>query len=154
MTVDLTDGSLPVPAEGPVISARDVRVWYGTTRGAIRAVDGVSLDLGPGEPLGLGGEWGCGKSTLGRGLMRLLPEGAKRDGEVLFRGRDIFSLGSKASYGLRGGELGMIFQEPLTRLHPLMRIPQHFEKTTKQHEPSLSKDEIRDRALEVLRLMG
>src|SRR3954466_9528255 len=155
MTMDLSDESISAAAaEGPVISARDVRVWYGTTRGAIRAVDGVSFDLAPGETLGLVGESGCGKSTLGRGLMGLLPEGAKRDGEVLFRGRDIFSLSPKASYQLRGRELGMIFQEPLTRLNPLMRISQHFEETIKQHEPDLSKDEIRDRALEVLRLMG
>jgi peptide/nickel transport system ATP-binding protein len=138
----------------PVISARDVRVWYGTTRGAIRAVDGVSFDLAPGETLGLVGESGCGKSTLGRGLMGLLPEGAKRDGQVLFRGRDIFSLSPKAAYQLRGRELGMIFQEPLTRLNPLMRISEHFEETIKQHEPDLSKDEIRARALETLRLMG
>jgi peptide/nickel transport system ATP-binding protein len=153
--MDLSDAAAPAaPAGEPVISARDVRVWYGTTRGAIRAVDGVSFDLAPGETLGLVGESGCGKSTLGRGLMGLLPEGAKRDGEVLFRGRDIFSLSPKASYQLRGHELGMIFQEPLTRLNPLMRISQHFEETIKQHEPRLSKDEIRDRALEVLRLMG
>jgi peptide/nickel transport system ATP-binding protein len=154
MTMDLTDETVAWPANQPVISARDVRVWYGTTRGAIRAVDGVSFDLAPGETLGLVGESGCGKSTLGRGLMGLLPEGAKRDGEVLFRGRDIFSLSAKESYRLRGSELGMIFQEPLTRLNPLMRISQHFEETIKQHEPSLSKDEIRDRALDVLRLMG
>jgi peptide/nickel transport system ATP-binding protein len=155
MAMDLSDAAAPAaPAGEPVISARDVRVWYGTTRGAIRAVDGVSFDLAPGETLGLVGESGCGKSTLGRGLMGLLPEGAKRDGEVLFRGRDIFSLSPKASYQLRGHELGMIFQEPLTRLNPLMRISQHFEETIKQHEPRLSKDEIRDRALEVLRLMG
>jgi peptide/nickel transport system ATP-binding protein len=154
MAMDLTDeADVRSPGE-PVISARDVRVWYGTTRGAIRAVDGVSFDLAPGETLGLVGESGCGKSTLGRGLMGLLPEGAKRDGEVIFRGRNIFSLGAKASYRLRGSELGMIFQEPLTRLNPLMRISQHFEETIKQHEPRLSKDEIRDRALEVLRLMG
>jgi peptide/nickel transport system ATP-binding protein len=154
MAIDLTDGPAGAPAQGPVISARDVRVWYGTTRGAIRAVDGVSFDLLPGETLGLVGESGCGKSTLGRGLMGLLPEGAKRDGEVLFRGRNIFSLSAKDSYQLRGRELGMIFQEPLTRLNPLMRISQHFEETIKQHEPGLTKDEIRDRALEVLRLMG
>ena len=154
MAIDLTDEVVaPAPHE-PVISARDVRVWYGTTRGAIRAVDGVSFDLAPGETLGLVGESGCGKSTLGRGLMGLLPEGAKRDGEVLFRGRDIFSLSKKEAYQLRGRELGMIFQEPLTRLNPLMRISQHFEETIKQHESDLSKDEIRDRALEVLRLMG
>jgi peptide/nickel transport system ATP-binding protein len=154
MAIDLSDEAVAPRPDEPVISARDVRVWYGTTRGAIRAVDGVSFDLAPGETLGLVGESGCGKSTLGRGLMGLLPEGAKRDGEVLFRGRDIFSLSRKASYQLRGRELGMIFQEPLTRLNPLMRISQHFEETIKQHEPDLSKDEIRERALEVLRLMG
>jgi peptide/nickel transport system ATP-binding protein len=154
MSMNLTDASVAPTTQEPVISARDVRVWYGTTRGAIRAVDGVSFDLAPGETLGLVGESGCGKSTLGRGLMGLLPDGAKRDGEVLFRGRDIFSLSPKASYQLRGRELGMIFQEPLTRLNPLMRISQHFEETIKQHEPGLSKDEIRQRALDVLRLMG
>src|SRR3954454_905132 len=154
MGIDLTENLVAPESQGPVISARDVRVWYGTTRGAIRAVDGVSFELAPGETLGLVGESGCGKSTLGRGLMGLLPEGAKRDGEVLFRGRDIFSLSAKDSYRLRGSELGMIFQEPLTRLNPLMRVSQHFEETIKQHEPSLSRDEIRDRALEVLRLMG
>jgi peptide/nickel transport system ATP-binding protein len=154
MGIDLTENVVVPDSQGPVISARDVRVWYGTTRGAIRAVDGVSFDLAPGETLGLVGESGCGKSTLGRGLMGLLPEGAKRDGEVLFRGRDMFALSPKAAYQMRGRELGMIFQEPLTRLNPLMRISQHFEETIKQHEPSLSKAEIRDRALEVLRLMG
>jgi peptide/nickel transport system ATP-binding protein len=154
MAIDLTENVVPADAQGPVISARDVRVWYGTTRGAIRAVDGVSFDLAPGETLGLVGESGCGKSTLGRGLMGLLPEGAKRDGQVLFRGRDIFALSPKAAYQLRGRELGMIFQEPLTRLNPLMRISQHFEETIKQHEPDLSKDEVRERALEVLRMMG
>jgi peptide/nickel transport system ATP-binding protein len=138
----------------PVISARDVRVWYGTTRGAIRAVDGVSFDIAPGETLGLVGESGCGKSTLGRGLMGLLPTGAKRDGEVWFDGKDILSLRAKDAYRLRGVELGMIFQEPLTRLNPLMRISQHFEETIKQHEPGLAKDQIKERALEVLRQMA
>jgi peptide/nickel transport system ATP-binding protein len=154
MDIELIDEPAGAQPPGPVISARDVRVWYGTTRGAIRAVDGVSFDIAPGETLGLVGESGCGKSTLGRGLMGLLPEGAKRDGQVLFNGRDIFSLSRKESYRLRGSELGMIFQEPLTRLNPLMRISQHFEETIKQHEPRLSKDEIRERALDVLRLMG
>src|SRR5262245_61417942 len=128
MAIDLTDETAVARDQGPVISARDVRVWYGTTRGAIRAVDGVSFDLAPGETLGLVGESGCGKSTLGRGLMGLLPEGAKRDGEVLLRGRDIFALSQKAAYQLRGRELGMRFQERLTRLKPLMAIPEPYEE--------------------------
>jgi len=154
MSIELVDEPVGVRPPGPVISARDVRVWYGTTRGAIRAVDGVSFDLAAGETLGLVGESGCGKSTLGRGLMGLLPEGAKRDGEVLFNGQDILSLSRKAAYRLRGSELGMIFQEPLTRLNPLMRISQHFEETIKQHAPDLTKAEIKERALESLRLIG
>jgi peptide/nickel transport system ATP-binding protein len=154
MSIELVDEPVGVHPQEPVISARDVRVWYGTTRGAIRAVDGVSFDLAPGETLGLVGESGCGKSTLGRGLMGLLPDGAKRDGTVLFNGQDILSLGRKAAYQMRGSQLGMIFQEPLTRLNPLMRISQHFEETIKQHAPDLSKAEIKERALESLRLIG
>jgi peptide/nickel transport system ATP-binding protein len=138
----------------PVLHVDDLRVWYGTVRGAIQAVDGVTLDLYPGETLGLVGESGCGKSTLGRGLMGLLPQGAKRDGQVLFRGRDILEMSTKEAYALRGPSVAMIFQEPLTRLNPLMRISQHFEETITQHEPDLSKAEVRDRALEILRLMG
>ncbi len=152
--MELIDQPPGADAHEPVISARDVRVWYGTTRGAIRAVDGVSFDLAPGETLGLVGESGCGKSTLGRGLMGLLPEGAKRDGEVVYRGRDILSLSSKEAYRLRGNDLAMIFQEPLTRLNPLMRISEHFEETIRQHEPGLDKEEVRRRGLEALRTMG
>jgi peptide/nickel transport system ATP-binding protein len=138
----------------PVLDVDDLRVWYGTTRGAIQAVDGVSLQLYPGETLGLVGESGCGKSTLGRGLMGLLPDGAKRDGQVLFRGKDVLQMSPKEAYALRGPQVAMIFQEPLTRLNPLMRISEHFEETIHQHEPDLSKSEIRERSLEVLRLMG
>ena len=152
--MDLIDEPVAAELPEPVISARDVRVWYGTTRGAIRAVDGVSFDLMPGETLGLVGESGCGKSTLGRGLMGLLPEGAKRDGEVMFQGKNIFDLSPKESYKLRGSELGMIFQEPLTRLNPLMRISDHFEETIRQHNPRISKDEVRKQIFEALRLMG
>ena len=126
----LMDGSpQDVVTNKPVMDVRDLRVWYGTTRGAIRAVDGVTFDLEKGETLGLVGESGCGKSTLGRGLMGLLPEGAKRDGEVLFKGDDILRMSEKEARSLRGAQLGMIFQEPLTRLNPLMRVSEHFEET-------------------------
>ncbi len=138
----------------PVIDARDIRVWYGTERGPVRAVDGVSFTLNKGEILGLVGESGCGKSTLGRGLLGLLPEGAKMDGELRFRGRDLLSIPAKEMHGMRGPELGMIFQEPLTRLNPLMRISEHFAETLKTHEKGMSKAEVERRSLEVLRLMG
>jgi peptide/nickel transport system ATP-binding protein len=138
----------------PVISVRDLRVWYGTERGPVRAVDEVSFEVRPGETLGLVGESGCGKSTLGRGLLGLLPEGAKMDGELNYRGEDLLAKSAKQRRAMRGTELGMIFQEPLTRLNPLMRISEHFEETLAIHEKGISKQEIRHRALEVLRTMG
>jgi peptide/nickel transport system ATP-binding protein len=144
-----TGGSLD-----PVLSVRDLRVWYGSERGAVRAVDGVSFDLRGGETLGLVGESGCGKSTLGRGLLGLLPRGAFVDGDLRFKGRPMPPLGSKQQQAMRGGELGMIFQEPMTRLNPLMRISEHFEEALRAHFPKMPKDEIKHRSLEVLRVMG
>ncbi|MDX6327424.1 MAG: peptide/nickel transport system ATP-binding protein [Nocardioidaceae bacterium] len=139
---------------GPVVSAEDVRIWYGTERGPVRAVDGVSFELRHGEILGLVGESGCGKSTLGRGLLGLLPDGARMDGRLEFRGEDLLAIPRKEMMAKRGAELGMIFQEPLTRLNPLMRISDHFKETLKAHEPGMSKREIDQRSLEVLRRMG
>ncbi len=141
-------------SEEPILAVRDLRVWYGSPSGPVKAVDGVSFDLRRGEILGLVGESGCGKSTLGRGLLGLLPEGAKADGELHFRGHDLLSMKPRQRNKLRGRELGMIFQEPLTRLNPLMRISEHFEETLRTHERKLGKAEIERRSLEVLRLMG
>jgi peptide/nickel transport system ATP-binding protein len=138
----------------PVVSVRDLRVFYGTPRGAVRAVDGVSLDIAAGEVMGLVGESGCGKSTLGRGILGLLPEGAVSDGQVLFGGRNIVGMPPKELRRLRGPDLGLIFQEPMTRMNPLMRIEEHFSETLEQHEPDLSDQEIRRRSLETLGQMG
>jgi len=140
--------------DGPVIAARDVRVWYGSERGPVRAVDGVSFELRRGEILGLVGESGCGKSTLGRGLLGLLPDGAKMDGELRFNGEDLLALPKKELFARRGSQLSLIFQEPLTRLNPVMRISDHFRETLKVHHRDLNKDEMDRRALEVLRVMG
>ncbi|WP_020573829.1 ABC transporter ATP-binding protein [Actinopolymorpha alba] len=138
----------------PVLSVADLRVWYGTERGPVRAVDGVSFDLRPGETLGLVGESGCGKSTLGRGLLGLLPAGAKADGEIRFKGTNLLQAKRRDIDRLRGPELGMIFQEPLTRLNPLMRISEHFEETLRAHEPQIGKEEARRRSIDTLRKMG
>jgi len=104
--------------------------------------------------LGLVGESGCGKSTLGRGILGLLPEGAESDGEVVYGGRNLVTAAPKDLRRLRGPDLGLIFQEPMTRLNPLLRIEDHFEETLKRHESSLSKREIRRRSLETLGKMG
>jgi peptide/nickel transport system ATP-binding protein len=147
----------PRPSEGStevVVRAEDIRIWYGTERGPVKAVDGVSFELRKGEILGLVGESGCGKSTLGRGLLGLLPEGAVMDGRLDFRGEDLLALSRRDLASRRGVDLSMIFQEPLTRLNPLMRINEHFRETLKTHEPELTKREIDKRALDVLRTMG
>lgn len=138
----------------PVVSVRDLRVYYGTLRGTVRAVDRVSLDIEAGQVLGVVGESGCGKSTLGRGILGLLPEGAVSDGEVLYEGRNLVGMSPRELRRLRGPDLGLIFQEPMTRLNPLMRIEEHFSETLKQHEPNLDDREIRRRSLETLGRMG
>ena len=139
---------------GPVLQVNDLRVWYGTDRGPVKAVDGVSLEIRAGETLGVVGESGCGKSTLGRGIMGLLPRGAVTDGEVLFGGRNLVGLGDRELRHLRGPELGLIFQEPMTRLNPLMRIEDHFKETLEAHESALTDKEIRRRSLDALGRMG
>jgi len=137
-----------------VLSVEDMRVWYSGPGGPVRAVDGVSFSLRPGEVLGLVGESGCGKSTLGRGLLGLLPRGAAADGTLRFDGQDVLALPAKQREALRGGGMGLIFQEPMTRLDPLMRISDHFDEALKTHEKSLSKKERQTRALDALRALG
>ncbi len=141
-------------ATDPILSVRRLRVWYGTERGPVRAVDDVSFEIHRGETLGLVGESGCGKSTLGRGLMGLLPEGAVVDGSVGFEGEELVGEHRRVLRAMRGPEIGMIFQEPMTRLNPLMRIEDHFLETLKTHEPGLSEDGARKRSLETLGAMG
>src|ERR687888_675185 len=149
--MSLIDGPVPEPDRArPVLSVRNLRVWYGTARGPVRAVDRVSLDIRAGETLGLVGESGCGKSTLGRGILGLLPRGAAMNGEVRYLGDNLVGADAKRLRRIRGPEIGLIFQEPMTRLNPLMRIEDHFRETLKTHEPRLSKAELRRRSLEAL----
>ena len=138
----------------PLLQVRRLRVFYGTPGDPVRAVDDVSLAIGEREVVGLVGESGCGKSTLGRGILGLLPQGARADGEVIFDGRNLIGLPPAGLRRLRGPQLGLIFQEPMTRLNPLLRISDHFRETLEQHEPRLTDAEIRKRSLETLGRMG
>ena len=136
-----------------VLDVDDLRVWYAGAGGPIKAVDGVSFNLRRGEVLGLVGESGCGKSTLGRGLLGLTPIGAAMDGRITFQGKDLVELSAKGWPAMRGAGLGMIFQEPMTRLDPLMRISDHFREAIRSHE-KISKRSADIRALETLRSLG
>ena len=137
-----------------VLEARGLRVHYRTKRGPVRAVDGVDLELRAGETLGVVGETGCGKSTLGKAILGLLPVGTRVNGSLTLRGRELLGL-SKAEYRkLRGEELALIFQDPMTRLDPLMTIRDHFLETIHVHRPSIPKKDASEMALAALRSMG
>ncbi|MBF2080084.1 MAG: ABC transporter ATP-binding protein [Synechococcales cyanobacterium T60_A2020_003] len=114
------------------------------------AVDDVSFTLKPGERLGLVGESGCGKSTLGRAIMRLLPAQSQIQGQVSFEGRSVLDLSPRDLRIFRGESIALVFQDPMTRLDPLMTIGDHCLETLQAHRPDLSTADAKALALETL----
>ena len=114
------------------------------------AVDDVSFSLNPGEKLGLVGESGCGKSTLGRAAMRLLSEETRIEGRVTFAGQSVFDFSAAALRRFRGEAVALIFQDPMTRLDPLMTIGDHCVETLRSHQPQLSRRQAKVQAIATL----
>ncbi len=137
-----------------LLEARDLNVHYATRRGAVRAVDGVAFDLHAGETLGVVGETGCGKSTLGKAILGILPPRTEVTGSLRFRGKELLGLPEDEYRRLRGEELSVIFQDPMTRLDPLMTVRDHFLEEIRSHERSVSTRAAVERAEKVLRSMG
>jgi oligopeptide/dipeptide ABC transporter ATP-binding protein len=136
-------------------SIRDLTVEYKTRAGIVRAIDDVSLDIRRGEILGLVGESGCGKSTFGKALMRLHDGPARiSKGELWFDGKDLMQLTEKEMPDIRGAEIGMVFQDPMTSLNPVQSILGHLTETIQTHEPKTSEAAARARAEELVERLG
>ena len=137
-----------------ILEVQDLRVHYHTKRGPVKAVDGVTMDLRLGETVGVVGETGCGKSTLGKAILGLLPPRTKVSGSLRLRGRDLLAIPPNEYRKLRGEELALIFQDPMTRLDPLMTIRKHFLETLRAHDRGVSSGDVSQRAADVLLSMG
>ncbi|MEO0925545.1 MAG: ABC transporter ATP-binding protein, partial [Cyanobacteria bacterium J06643_13] len=135
-----------------LLSVNQLRVAYPrqASGNLVWAVDDVSFELKPGEKMGLVGESGCGKSTLGRAIMRLLPEGSQVSGKAIFEDKSVFELNKAELRQFRGEVVALVFQDPMTRLDPLMTIGDHCLETIAAHQPELSKSAAKQLALETL----
>src|SRR6476661_2085400 len=137
-----------------LLDVRDLRVHFDTEDGVVHAVDGVSYSLEPGRTLGIVGESGSGKSVSSLTVMGLTrSDNARISGEVLFDGRDLLQASNDEMRGLRGDDIAMIFQDPLSSLHPFYRIGKQLTEAIHAHR-DVSKAAARDRAAELLGLVG
>lgn len=135
-----------------ILEVNNLRIAYPhkSETKTIWAVDDVSFTLHPGEKLGLVGESGCGKSTIGRAIMRLLPDGSKTEGKVNFNNKSVFDFNPRQLRQFRGEVVALVFQDPMTRLDPLMTIGDHCLETLKAHQPNLFNREAKQKAIEAL----
>ena len=138
-----------------LLQVEELRVGFETASGFLRAVDGVSFDIRRGEVLGLVGESGCGKTVTALSLLRLLPKppAVIEGGRALFHGRDLLSLPAEELQTVRGGKIGMIFQEPMTALSPLHRIGDQLAESARLHR-ALSRDEAWALGVDWLKRVG
>jgi peptide/nickel transport system ATP-binding protein len=138
----------------PLLDVRDLRVTFLTDGGDVTAVDGVSLALGADEVLGIVGESGSGKSVTMMTVMRLVPErNARFEGEVVYGGRDLMQLSKRTMREVRGSEIAMIFQDPMTSLNPVYTVGWQIAEQVREHE-DLTPAQARERAIELLRSVG
>ncbi len=145
----------PVPS-APLLRVRDLVTSFRTERGVLRAVDGVSFDVPDGATLGIVGESGCGKSVTALSILRLVPwpQGIiDPKSKVELRGRDLLALSEREMQDVRGNEISMIFQEPMTSLNPVYTVGAQIVEAVRLHQAK-SRGQARERAIEMLRLVG
>jgi oligopeptide/dipeptide ABC transporter ATP-binding protein len=137
-----------------LIQVKNLRTSFFTPEGEVRAIDGVSFEIAEGKTLGLVGESGCGKSVTSLSIMRLIqsPPGKIVGGEILYRGRDLFKLNNEEMRKIRGNEISMIFQEPMTSLNPVFTVGNQIGEAIRLHQ-GLGKKQTREKTIEMLRLV-
>jgi oligopeptide/dipeptide ABC transporter ATP-binding protein len=138
----------------PLLEVRNLKTYFYTEDGVVKAVDGVDLEVYPGEILGLVGESGCGKSVTSFAIMRLISQPGKIvEGEIMFDGRDLVKLKENEMMKIRGNRISMIFQQPQSALNPVFRIADQISEVLDVHQ-DLGKEAGRARAIELLKLVG
>ncbi len=138
-----------------LLEVKGLKTTFATAAGLVRAVDGVSWDVQEGETVALVGESGCGKSVSALSIMRLIegPAGRIDSGEIIYKGRDLLKLSEEEMRNVRGGEIGMVFQEPMTALNPVLTIGRQLTEGLEIHE-GMDSGAARARAVELLGLVG
>ncbi|HEY7476981.1 MAG TPA: ABC transporter ATP-binding protein [Actinomycetota bacterium] len=138
----------------PILDVKDLRVHFPTEDGVVKAVDGVSFTIMPGETLGVVGESGSGKSVTFLTVMGLINRrSAIVEGQVLFQGEDLLTAPKEDLQAIRGKKIGMIFQDPMTSLHPFYKVGDQIAEAIRTHE-KISKKDAAERAVEMLRRVG
>lgn len=139
----------------PILEVKNLYIRYPIYIGNVRAGENISLTLNKGEVMGLVGESGCGKSTLGFSILQMLkPPGRITHGQILYHGRDIVTMAEKEILALRGNNISMIFQDPLTSLNPLFRIDKQFIEAIRTHDKTIGKKTALERSAEILKKLG
>jgi ABC-type dipeptide/oligopeptide/nickel transport system ATPase component len=140
----------------PVLSVRDMTVEFGTEDGVVHAVTGVNYDLFPGEILGVIGESGAGKSVSVMTMLDLIPKPPGRvvSGQAIFKGRDLLTMSKRELRNVRGGDIAMIFQDPMTSLNPVLKVGSQIAEAVLAHNSGMSDDAAKKRAVELLKLVG
>lgn len=139
-----------------LLEIKNLKVQYNTDEAIVYALNDFSLDLGKGEILGVVGETGAGKTTMALSIMKLLPEHVAEvtGGSITYNGEDVFKMSQKQLRNLRGAEVSMIFQDPMTSLNPVMNVGDQIDEVLKIHNPSMPKQERDEKVAKILTLVG